>query len=92
MNVVLKNSRRIIGIWVQPISVERGIPLPHRLSATAYRGGQGIAWKPDPPPNPKHPVQIPFWCDRNSGGEIDMLIDESHEDLFRIHPLFRATT
>jgi len=92
MQVVLKNSRKIIGTWVQPISIDQRIPLPHQLSAPAYRTDQGIAWEPDPPPNPKRPVSIPFWCDRNSAGELDMVVDDSDEHLFRMHPLFRPTT
>ncbi len=41
MNVALKNSRKVIGAWVQPIAIGEGIPLPHQLGAPAYRYGCG---------------------------------------------------
>lgn len=93
MNVVLKNSRKIIGMWVQPISIEKGIPLPHKLGAPAYRYGDLVRWEPvGPPPSPQgERVKVPFWCNRDQKGEIEMDIEEDDESLFRAHPLFRAS-
>jgi len=92
MNVVLKNSRRVIGAWKQPISIEKGIPLPHQLGAPAYRYGAVVRWQPmGPPPQPQGvQVEVPFWCDRNDKGEVEMVIDDDDQALFREHPLFRA--
>ena len=59
MNVVLRKSRKLIGILTGTTSAGDGIPLPIALKTKAYRCGNGIAWEPDPPPNPKRPVEIP---------------------------------
>jgi len=92
MNVALRHSRRIIGSWAQPISINRDIPLPVKLTAPAYRHGRVLTWEPAPPPNHRgQQVAIPFWCDTNAKGDIEMLIDDQYEDLYRTHPLFRAS-
>jgi hypothetical protein len=89
MNVVLRKSRKLIGTLTGTTSTGDGIPLPIALKTKAYRCGRGIAWEPDPPPNPKRPVEIPYLLDRNSDGEFEMVIDEVYEGLFRSHPEFR---
>ncbi len=89
MNVVLRKSRKLIGTLTGTTSIGDGIPLPIALKTQAYRRGQGVAWEPDPPPNPKRPVEIPYLLDRNSDGEFEMVIDEMYEGLFRSHPEFR---
>ena len=43
----------------------------------------------DPPPDPKRLVEILYLPDRNSGGEIKMIVDEMYEGLFRSHHQFR---
>src|SRR5690349_19823734 len=80
MNVVLKKSRREIGTWVQAISIDGGIPLPQQFGAPGYRYGTVLRWQPlGPPPQPQGDrVEVPFWCDRNDKGEIEMVINDDH--------------
>jgi hypothetical protein len=63
MNVVLRKSRKLIGTLTGPNSIDDGVPLPIALKTQAYRSGRGIVWEPDPPPNPKRPVEIPYLLD-----------------------------
>ena len=92
MDVVLSNSRRVIGAWAQPISIDNAIPLPLQLGAPAYRYDAVVRWEPiGPPPQSRGElVEVPFWCDRNDKGDVEMIIEDGDEDLFRAHRLFRA--
>lgn len=93
MNVVLKRARTIIGTWLEPISIDGTLTLPHQLRAPAYRYGHLVRWSPlGPPPSSQgERVTVPFWCGRNKDGGIEMIVDDDLESLFRTHPLFRAT-
>jgi hypothetical protein len=42
MNVVLRNSRKLIGTLTGTTSIGDGISLPVELKAHAYRRGQGV--------------------------------------------------
>jgi len=78
------------------ISIDRGIPLPQQVRAPGYCYGTVVRWQPgnrwDPPPQPQGDrVEVRYrndiWCE----GEIEMVINDDDEDLFRAHPLFRAS-
>ncbi len=91
MNIVLQKSRKLIGTLTGTTSIGDDVSLQVERKLRAYRRGQYIAWEPDPPPNPRRPVEIPYLLDRNSAGEIEMIIAEMYEGLFRSHPQFRNT-
>jgi hypothetical protein len=89
MNVVLRKPRKLIGTLTATASTGDGVPLAIALKKQAYRCGKGIAWEPDPAPNPKSPVEILYLLDRNSDSEFEMVIPEMYERLFQLYPEFR---
>jgi len=79
MKVVLKETGQVIG-WTNATTAVDGVPLPLELKVRAYRTARGLlAWEPDPPPNPPHPVLIAYNLDQDQEGDLCMFIDKEYE-------------